>query len=118
MTTWYSRSLGTSSTIYAALHDLNTLCTRICPTVTVPYLLVIDTVTVETIAFFAPEDAALGVAFGATPCSAPVIDGIRFVDLGYSPLPPFELQSGLGTTGHSGGAGEAGVAASRASAHC
>jgi len=85
MQTWHSKSLGTASAVFAAIHDLNMLCSKLCPAVVHPYVLIIDTVLVETLALFAPEDAELAIAFGASPCSQPVIDGLRFVDLGYTP---------------------------------
>lgn len=100
MQTWYIKSLGTGSAIYAALHDLNMLSAKLCPSIAHPYVLVIDTVTVETLAFFAPEEAELGLAFGADACSKPMIDGVRFVDLGYAPLPNTELNESIFDTMH------------------
>jgi hypothetical protein len=78
--------------VYGAIHDLNMLSLRICPSVAHPYVLVIDKITVETIAFFAPEAAELALAFGALACPEPVIDGLHFVDLGYVPLRCTEFQ--------------------------
>lgn len=95
MQTWYSKSLGTASAVYTAIHDLNLLSSRMCPSVLHPYVLVIDTFTVETIVFFAPEDAELARAFGASACAQPVIDGTRFVDIGYTPLVNTELPASV-----------------------
>lgn len=83
----YSKSLGPALAAYAALRELNQLCLGLSPGVTRPYALAIDTFTVETVVFFEEDQAALARAFGATPCTAPFIDGQRLVALDYVPLP-------------------------------
>ncbi len=87
MNTWYSKSLGEGTVVYRRLRALNELRHQVCPDASCPYSLYMDAVSAETIVLFDPEQVVLASAFGALPCGQPQVNGVRLIDLEYSPLP-------------------------------
>ncbi len=92
MNTWYSKSLGEGTVVYRRLRVLNELRHQICPDASCPYSLYMDGLTAETIVLFEHDQMVLATAFGALPCGQPHINGVRLINLEYSPL-PVTLQS-------------------------
>jgi len=87
MDTWHRKSLGQGAGMYMKLRALNELRYQLCRAALAPYKLVIDSLSIETVVFFGPGSHELAVAFGALPCSEPMIDGRVLIDLEYQPIP-------------------------------
>lgn len=87
MENWHSKPLGYGSDVYMRLRLLDELRHQICPLSSSPYKLVIDVMSAQTYAIFAPTSFELAQAFDALPCDLIDIDGVRFIDLEYQPWP-------------------------------
>lgn len=86
MSSCFCRRLGYGEQVFKELKRLRIMRYQACLIGQDPYRLAVDTLTAETIVFFAPDYSALAKAFGATGCNAPTMDGITLLDLDFKPL--------------------------------
>ncbi|WP_268800961.1 hypothetical protein [Pseudomonas huanghezhanensis] len=85
MRNWHSKSLGYGESVYQSLNWLEQLRYELCPKAQSPFTLTLNTFSSETVVFFEPEFGDLAWAFGASPCERPIVDGVCWFDLAYTP---------------------------------
>lgn len=86
MSNWYCKSLGYGDSVFKELKRLRVMRYEACLIDQNPYRLAVNVETAETMVYFEPKFWSLATTFGAQPCRAPVLDGVRLLDLDFKPV--------------------------------
>lgn len=71
MQSWHSKWLGHGAKVFWSLKALSDMQKTLHPDAASGYIIAIDAVTAETLAFFPPDYTDLALAYGAHPCGTP-----------------------------------------------
>lgn len=86
MNDWYCKTLGCGDKAFKALKQLRVIRYQACSSEQTSYHLAVDVMTADTIVYFPPASAVMAIAFGASTCGKPILDGRRLRRLDFEPL--------------------------------